>query len=102
MCDWEVDVIQPLLAECKKTIAIIKGINDFLDVDRAKRPTLPYQSTQYLFLTGEHDKQFFKSKEDKCFIIGIPRLDRLLKQKVKFPKQFSAYKCKLLLWCFRR
>jgi len=78
------------LIKCKKTnqktLAIIEGINDFLDVDRAKRPALPYQNTQYLFLTGEHDKQFFKNKEEKCFIVGIPRLDKLLKKKVKFPK----------------
>jgi len=91
MCDWEIDIIQPLLLKCKKTnkktLAIIEGINDFLDIDRAKRPALPYQSTEYLFLTGEHDKQFFKNKEDKCFIVGIPRLDKLLKEKAKFPKE---------------
>lgn len=90
MNDWDNKVVKPLIINAKKsnkkTLGIIEGINDFLDVDTNMRRT-PYQIVEYLFLTGEHDKQFFKEKENKCFTVGIPRLHNLLKEKPKFPKK---------------
>lgn len=90
MNDWDGMVVKPLIINAKKsnrkTLGIVEGINDFLDVDTNMRRT-PYQITEYLFLTGEHDKQFFKEKEKKCFVVGIPRLNNFLKEKPKFPKK---------------
>lgn len=90
MNDWDGMVVKPLIINAKKsnrkTLGIVEGINDFLDVDTNMRRT-PYQITEYLFLTGEHDKQFFKEKEKKCFTVGIPRLHNFLKEKPKFPKK---------------
>lgn len=90
MNDWDGMVVKPLIINAKKsnrkTLGIVEGINDFLDVDTNMRIT-PYQITEYLFLTGEHDKQFFKEKEKKCFTVGIPRLHNFLKEKPKFPKK---------------
>lgn len=90
MNDWDNKVVRPLIINAKKshkkTLGIIEGINDFLDADTNMRRT-SYQITEYLFLTGEHDKQFFKGKEKKYFTVGIPRLNNFLKEKPKFTKK---------------
>lgn len=90
MCDWDGKIVKPLIinakASNKKTLGIIEGINDFLDAD-TNMIRRAYKTVEYLFLTGEHDKQFFKEKEKKCFTVGIPRLNNFLKEKPKFPKK---------------
>ncbi|EAL9771366.1 glycosyltransferase [Campylobacter lari] len=74
--DWEL-VTKAIISMAKKsgitTIGIVEGINDYLDVD-TKRTRKAYQSVEYLFLPGTHDKKYFKNPEQKIFIGGIPRI----------------------------
>jgi len=90
MNDWDPKVTKPLIVEAKKngkaTIGIIEGINDFLDAD-VKWKRNAYKTVEYLFMTGEHDKQFFKEKKEKSFVVGVPRLEELMKEKPVFPKK---------------
>jgi hypothetical protein len=93
MNDWDKKVTRPIILEAqknnKKTIGIIEGINDFYDMDiKWKRDA--YQTVEYLLLTGKHDRQFFHNKKGKTFIVGVPRLEELLKEKPKFPQKKLA------------
>lgn len=90
MNDWDKKITNPLVVQAKKegkkTVGIIEGVNDFLDKDvNWKRNA--YQTVEYLLMTGEHDRTFFKNKKDKSFIVGVPRLEELLKETPKFPEK---------------
>lgn len=88
MNDWENKVINPLLIQLKdkgvKTVALIEGINDYLDKDTGRKRDA-YQTVEYVLLTGEHDLQFFENKKSKCYIVGIPRLKALMLEDINFP-----------------
>lgn len=74
--DWEVVTKSIVLAAKKsgiKTIGIVEGINDYLDVDTG-RIRNAYQTVEYLFLPGEHDRKYFSDPEQKLFIGGVPRI----------------------------
>ncbi|MCK5677865.1 MAG: glycosyltransferase family 2 protein [Flavobacteriaceae bacterium] len=90
MNDWDKKVVHPLIVKAKqnkkKTIGIIEGINDFYDAD-IKWERHAYQTVEYLFMTGEHDRQFFENKKNKAFVIGIPRLRELMLEEAKFPQK---------------
>jgi glycosyltransferase involved in cell wall biosynthesis len=93
MNDWDKKIVRPEVIKAKKknkiTIGIVEGVQDFLDLD-TKQNRQPYKTVEYVFLTGKHDKQFFRDKNDKTFIIGIPRLKKLLNIEPKFPKEALA------------
>lgn len=80
--DW-IKVIRDLLVLATsagvKTVGIIEGINDFLDVDTGKSRK-PYQSVEYVCLTGEDDRRFFGDL--KVYVCGVPRLGALLEEEV--------------------
>lgn len=74
--DWEIVTKSIVLAAKKsgiKTIGIVEGINDYLDVDTG-RIRNAYQTVEYLFLPGEHDRKYFSDPEQKLFIGGVPRI----------------------------
>jgi len=88
MNDWDKKVVRPHIQQAqhqgKKTIGIVEGVQDFLDLD-TKQDRQTYKTVEYVFLTGEHDKQFFKDR--KINIIGVPRLKKLLETKSTFPNK---------------
>lgn len=93
MNDWDKRFTRPEVLKAKKagkiTIGIVEGIQDFFDLD-TKQDRQTYKSVEYVFLTGEHDRQFFKQSIDKTHIIGVPRLLPLLKEEVFFPEKKLA------------
>lgn len=93
MNDWDEKVTRPLinhaLSQGKITIGMIEGINDFHDRD-VKWSRNAYRTVEYLLLTGDHDKLFFDDKPDKAYVIGVPRLDELMKEAPVFPKPPKA------------
>ncbi len=88
MNDWETKVVRPQIEKAKVngkiTIGIVEGVQDFFDLD-IKYQRNPYKTVEYVFFAGEHDKQFFKNQLDKTFIVGIPRLQKLLEIQPTFP-----------------
>ncbi|WP_297431525.1 glycosyltransferase family 2 protein [Sulfurimonas sp.] len=90
MNDWDKRVVRPQIERGKKlgkiTIGIVEGVQDFLDLD-TKQNRNTYQTVEYVFLTGKHDEQFFTNKLKNTYIIGIPRLKKLLNNKPIFPKK---------------
>lgn len=85
MNDWDKQFTYKIIETANqnniKTIGLIEGINDFLDIDTGRNRNA-YKSVKYLLLTGEHDKQFFKNVNQEYFTVGIPRLENLKKQNV--------------------
>ncbi|EDP3961020.1 TPA: glycosyltransferase family 2 protein [Campylobacter jejuni] len=82
--DWEI-VTKIIVMAAKRsgirTIGIVEGINDYLDAD-VKRKRNAYQTVEYLFLPGLHDKKYFNNSEQNLFIGGIPRIyDMFCKKK---------------------
>lgn len=80
--DWEVVTKSIVLAAKKsgiKTIGIVEGINDYLDVDTG-RIRNAYQTVEYLFLPGEHDRKYFSNPEQKLFVGGVPRIYEMFHQ----------------------
>ncbi|HEB9286087.1 TPA: glycosyltransferase [Campylobacter coli] len=80
--DWEVVTKSIILAAKKsgiRTIGIVEGINDYLDVDTGQIRNA-YQTVEYLFLPGDHDKKYFSNPEQKLFIGGIPRIYEMFHQ----------------------
>ena len=93
MNDWDKKVVRPSIQHAreqgKKTIGIVEGVQDFLDLD-TKQHRETYQTVEYIFLTGKHDQQFFKNNLKKTKIIGVPRLKKLLEVTPHFPHKALA------------
>ncbi|EAI7253434.1 glycosyltransferase family 2 protein [Campylobacter lari] len=97
--DWEIVTKFIVMAAKKsgiKTIGIVEGINDYLDVD-TKRTRNAYQTVEYLFLPGLHDEKYFSNSNQKLFIGGIPRIYDMFHRKKKQVKPIAAKKEKIAL-----
>lgn len=85
MNDWDKQFTNQIVKFANKrnikTIGLIEGINDFLDIDTG-RDRSAYKTVKYLLLTGQHDKQFFNNTDQNYFTVGIPRLEKLKKQNI--------------------
>jgi hypothetical protein len=70
------------------TVALIEGVQDFEDTHVAHigigRIRRPYKTVEYPFLIGEYDRKFLKSR--KARVVGMPRIEPLLKEKPVFPR----------------
>ncbi len=79
-----------------KTIGIVEGIQDYLDAD-TKQDRKAYQSVEYLFLPGEHDKKYFSTSPQTLFVGGIPRIYDLYHKHFLDGKKNSKKKGKVAL-----
>ncbi|EAK0951525.1 glycosyltransferase family 2 protein [Campylobacter lari] len=97
--DWEI-VTKFIVMAAKnsgiKTIGLVEGINDYLDVD-TKRTRNAYQTVEYLFLPGLHDKKYFSNSKQKLFIGGIPRIYDMFHKKKEQIKPIAGKKEKIAL-----
>lgn len=91
--DWDQKITNPFVKKWKakgvKTIGVVEGIQDFLDKDTG-RIRNPYQTVEYVLLTGKHDERFFEDRLEKTRIIGVPRLHKLMLEKASFPSKPKA------------
>lgn len=87
--DWDLKVVRPLVKKAKNanvhTIGIVEGINDFDDVD-TKMWREAYKTVDEVFLSGDHDRNYFSSSAELT-TIGIPRVYSLLEEEISFPDQ---------------
>ena len=71
------------------TIGHIEGAQDYLDTHLEHgypgEKRYPYKKVDYVFLLGEYDKHFFKTKKTK--VTGSPRFDGFLNQTKKSVEQ---------------
>lgn len=67
------------------TACIVEGINDFKRIDFKEKRYLPYRRCDYVFLAGEHDRQYFADR--KCYTIGMPNIENLLIKQPVFPEK---------------
>lgn len=81
MNDWEGKVAARLVefanAQGIPTVAIVEGVNDFLDVD-TKRKRRAYRRVRHVLLNGDFDRRYFEGTDQQLSICGLQRLDRLL------------------------
>lgn len=85
MNDWEPIIVRPMIEWANSagitTIAMVEGVNDFLDVD-TKKNRKAYTRCRHLIMNGEDDFRFFNDRANK-YVGGIQRLDDLFQKKIK-------------------
>jgi glycosyltransferase involved in cell wall biosynthesis len=70
------------------TIGIDEGVNDFLKLSEGFSAHLsPYRTTEYIFLPGEFETQFFKDRPGQYFVVGLPSIKKFYEEKPSFPKK---------------
>jgi hypothetical protein len=68
------------------TIGINEGVNDFLKLSEGFTSKVsPYRTCEYVILPGQFDKQFFRDRSEKCFVAGLPMINKLYNESVKMP-----------------
>ncbi|MBN2225329.1 MAG: glycosyltransferase [Deltaproteobacteria bacterium] len=91
MNDWSEVTSQSVRNAKRKgvvTVALIEGVQDFEDTHVAHigvgRIRRPYMTVEYPFLIGQYDRKFLTTR--KARVVGMPRIEPLLKEKPAFPK----------------
>lgn len=83
--DWD-PVTRPIIAAAKdaglRTIAIVEGIQDYDDVDVHWR-RYAYKSADTVLLPGAFDQRYFSRHNAELEVVGIPRIDHLLRQQAR-------------------
>ena len=79
--DWDKSVANPIINYLKRkgvaTIGLIEGINDYNDVDTG-RVRNAYRSVEYVLAPGSFEvEKYFRDINEKCFVVGIPRLKEI-------------------------
>jgi FkbM family methyltransferase len=70
------------------SVSIVEGINDFLRVDFQELRHLPYRRCDYVFLSGNDDKEYFEDRH--TYVVGLPVVESLATKVPTFPKEFLA------------
>lgn len=87
MCDWDNGAGMRLIKESNAkgipTIALVEGVQDFLDSDTFMLRK-PYRHARHILLAGEHDRKYFPSTVSTR-VVGVPRLFNLLVEPLSFP-----------------
>ena len=87
--DW---INRDFISECKdnniNTIGMVDGIEDFNDTDY-NFDRKAYQTVEYILLAGRSDINYFKHKQDRCFVVGLPKIYKLWKTEISFPKKIK-------------
>lgn len=80
MNDWEPNtraIVENANRAGLPTIGLVEGIQDYHDVDTARRRQ-PYRFVKHVILPGKHDKKYFKDvKAPNCYIGGFPRIEEI-------------------------
>lgn len=83
MNDWEKKIAAPLVDYLNSknipTFGIVEGVNDFDDVDTG-RNRHAYKRVKNVLLNGAFDKRYFRDPSQNLFVVGVERLDSLLKK----------------------
>ena len=91
--DWDRQTTHPLVLDAQHagitTIGFVEGINDFNDVDTG-RQRRAYRTVEWIFATGENDRQFFRENWEKFRIVGFVRIAESLRQPYRAPKRTRA------------
>lgn len=87
MCDWDNGAGMRLINRSNTkgipTIALVEGVQDFLDRDTFMLRK-PYRHAHHILLAGEHDRKYFPPTANTR-VVGVPRLFNLLLEPVSFP-----------------
>jgi len=67
------------------SVGFVEGISDFLRSDTYRYRRLAYRQTDYVFLCGEHDQQFFPDRLTR--VVGMPIVEHLWDKVPEFPQQ---------------
>lgn len=90
--DWD-PVTRPLIAAAKdaglKTIAIVEGIQDYDDVDVHWR-RYAYKSADTVLLPGAFDRRYFSRHKAALEVVGIPRIDHLMREPLRSSNERPA------------
>ena len=85
--DW---ADRDLILECKqkeiKTIGLIDGVEDFEDADYSYSRNA-YETVEFVLVTGRNDMFYLKHKEDKCAIVGLPKMYNLWHSQAELPEK---------------
>jgi len=89
MEDWNV-IGRPVIESARRvgvqTIALVEGIQDYLDADTG-RPRNAYRTAEYVLLPGKFDQKYFTDMVEKTRIVGIPRIDALSQESPPYPDE---------------
>jgi FkbM family methyltransferase len=69
----------------RRSVSVVEGINDFLRIDFDTPRYLPYRRCDTVFLSGEHDVQYFRDRT--TYVVGLPVVEQLANKEPKFPSK---------------
>lgn len=88
--DWiDRDLIKKFQQKGVYTIGLVDGIEDFEDEDYSCSRHA-YQTVEFVLTCGKNDMNFLLNKEDKCSIVGLPKMYDMWHSNVEFPQKIMV------------